>query len=166
MVFRSVSLQCVVEPAQDSLPTAGTFCAHDPHSMTIGPPTLKSPPTLSLSAGVGFKTCFSVFSRFSLQTFLSMADSFHWSHELDDFVEFDEPDDLDYLDDLDDPDKLGDLDLAFCQSLLLSVFRLRCLFPFHYTICSSISEILILKVLMNLLIFYGHENIASSARPS
>ena len=64
--------------------------------MTIGPPVLKCGPIQSLSAGVGFKTCFSVLSRFLLEHFLPMADSLN----LDDF------------DDLDGPYKLGDIDLA------------------------------------------------------
>ena len=86
--------------------------------MTIGPPTLKSPPTLSLSAGVGFKTCFSILSRFLLENFLPMADSLNRSHGLDDFVDLDEFVDLDDFADLDEPDdldgpyKLDDLDLA------------------------------------------------------
>lgn len=70
--------------------------------MTIGPPVLKCGPIQSLSAGVGFKTCFSVLSRFLLEHFLPMADSLN----LDDFADLDEPDDLD------GPYKLGDLDLA------------------------------------------------------
>ena len=71
--------------------------------MTIGAPILKCDPIQSLSAGVGFKTCFSVLSRFLLETFLSMRDSLNRSCDPDDFYE---------PDDLDDPYKLGDLDLS------------------------------------------------------